>query len=133
MPDQQVSEGICGSAWRRYVWESQPHVNSEDGPHLRGTGTWPLRQSTVVPIRIGDRPRVADLADDFREADAAAEGPEYGCNIATHSGNRKRADVARNSTGRCYQRATEGFKLKASNRYPTIVGLVTNHPFNYWE
>ena len=99
--------------------------------HLRDPGTLPLRQSTVVPVWVGDRPRLADLPDDSRIAGAASEVPEHGLNIVTHSDSRKRADVAHKSTRRSYQRTAEGIKLRGSNQYPTIVGLANHQPFRY--
>ena len=64
MFNQQVSLGTDDLAWDRTAWESQPYGPPEDGSHLSDIGTWPLLKSTVVPRWVGDRPRVADLADD---------------------------------------------------------------------
>ena len=70
--------GTDDLAWDRTARESQPYGPSEDGSHLSDIRTWPLRQSTVVPRWVGDRPRVADLPDDSIEAGAASNVREHG-------------------------------------------------------
>ena len=111
MFNQQVSFGTDDLAWDRTAWESQPYGPPEDGSHLSDIGTWPLLKSTVVPKWVGDRPRVADLADDSIEAGADSSGREHGWNV-TLSDTRMHADVIDKSTGRSYQRTTNGSKLK---------------------
>ena len=82
-------------------------------------------------FRVGDHPRVADLADDSSGAGAASGDPEHGWNIVIHSDSRKRAYVAHNYTGRLHQRTNEGIKLRSANQYPTIVRLVNHLLFRY--
>ena len=94
MFNQQVSLGTDDLTWDR--WESQPYGPPEDGLHLSDIGTWPFLKSTVVPKWVGNRSRVADLADDSIEAGADSGGREHGWNV-TLSDIRKHAD-ANNST-----------------------------------
>ena len=101
--------------------------------HLSDARTWTHNNAIVTLFWAGDRRRFAVCSDDSGRAGEAPGIAKLGVTVP-HGDNRKRKDADRGTDGGNNQRTTtEGFKLRGTNQYPTIVGLTHNQPFNSWE
>ena len=98
--------------------------------HLSDARTWSHNEAIVTPFWEGDHRRFAVCTDDSGRAGEATGIAKHGATVS-HGDIRKRNDADRGLDGRKQlQRTTEGFKLRGSNQYPTIVGLQHNQSFN---
>ena len=98
--------------------------------HLSDARTWTHKDAIVTLSWAGDHRRFAVCSDDSGRAGEATGIAKLGATVP-HGDSRKRKDVDRGPDGGTNQRTTEGFKLRGTNQYPTIVGLIHNQPFNY--
>ena len=100
--------------------------------HLSDAGTWTHKYADVTLHWAGDHRRSAVCSDDSgRAGEATALELKHGAPV-THGDSRKRNDADRGTDGGNNQRKdTEGFKLRGSNQYPTIVGLTNSNSYNY--
>ena len=98
--------------------------------HLSDARTWTHKDANVTLSWAGDHRRFAVCSDDSGRAGEAPGIAKLEVTVP-HGDNRKRKDADRGTDGGNNQRTTKGFKLRGTNQYPTIVGLVNNQPFNY--
>ena len=100
--------------------------------HLSDARTWTHKYADVTLHWAGDHRRSVVFSDDSgRAGEATALMKKHGAPV-TYGDSRKRKDVYRGTDGKNgNQRMTEGFKLRGSNQYPTIVGLTEDQPYNY--
>ena len=102
--------------------------------HLSEIGTWTHKYADVTLHWAGDHRRSAVSSDDSGQAGEATalECKKHGTSVP-HGDNRKRKDADRGSDGgnNIQRKDTEGFKLRGTNQYPTIVGLTDDQPYNY--
>ena len=95
--------------------------------HLSDARTWTHKDADVT--LHWDHRRSAVCSDDSGRAGEATGIAKHGVTVP-HGDNRKRKDAGRGPDEGHNQRTTEGFKLRGSNQYPTIVGFIHNQPFN---
>ena len=102
--------------------------------HLSDARTW-THDADVTLHWAGDHRRSAVFSDDSGRAGEATalKWKKHGAPV-THGDSRKRNDADRGTDGGNNQRKdTEGFKLRGSNQYPTIVGLTKATHTITWE
>ena len=113
--------GTTKTSWcKSTIWDLAPS---------RGPGCGLLNQCHTLSW-AGDHRRIAVCTDDSGRAGEAPGIAKLGVPVP-HGDNRMRKDADRGTNGGDNQRTTEGFKLRGTNQYPTIVGLIHNQPFNY--
>ena len=100
--------------------------------HFSDARTWTHNDAIVTPFWAGDHRRFAACSDDSGRAGEAPEIAKLGAPVP-HGYNRKRKDADRKTDGGNIQWTTEGLKLRGSNQYPTIVGLITTNHSITWE
>ena len=114
------------------VYNQQDFFGPDDlqRSHLSDARTWTRKDAIVTLSWAGDHRRFAVCTDDSGRAGEAPGIAKLGV-IVPHGDNRKRKDADRGPDGGHNQRTTEGFKLRGTNQYSTIVGLIHNQPYNY--
>ena len=98
--------------------------------HLCDVGTWSHWEAIVTPFWAGGHRHMAVSIDDSGKVSETPVIGKHGTTV-THGDSRKHNTVDRGQDLGRKQGTTERIKIRGSNQYPTIVGLINNQPFNY--